>query len=173
MEETRMKIYTKIAASLIATVFAIVAVPAQADHDTAGAELSADGLTIDVTCKTFGGLEYTLRDEVTFTNANDFSSLLVKLDQAHLKLHYEDLDPPKLCDAAQKLDDFSFKVKFLRDGRKANSKPKIFDEQGGEAIACLIEGSAAIADDLRTDPDPDLECTDVEDPPRGKGPKNK
>ena len=165
-----MKIYTKIAVSLLATVFAIVAVPAQADHDTAGAELSADGLTIDLTCESFGGLKYTLLKEVTFTNDKDLSSLLGKLYKSHDKLHE---DPPKLCDAAQKLDDFSFKVKFLRDGRKANSKPKIFDEQGGAAIACLLEGSAAYANDLRTDPDPDLDCTVVKDPPRGKGPKNK
>ena len=164
-----MKIYTKMVVSLIATVFAIVAVPAQADHDTAGAELSADGLTIDLTCESFGGLIYTLLEEVTFTNDKDLSSLLGKLYKVHDKLHYE--DPPKLCDAAQKLDDFSIKVEFLLYGRKANSKPKIFDEQEGNAITCLIDGSAAIADGLRTDPDPDLDCTDVEDPPRGKGPK--
>ena len=160
-----MKIYMKIAVSLLATVFAIVAVPAQADHDTVGAELSADGLIIGLTCKSFGGLKYTLLEEVTFTNDEDLSSLLGKLYKSHDKLHE---DPPKLCDAAQKLDDFSFKVKFLRDGRKANSKPKIFDEQGGEAIKCLIVGSAEYADDLRTG----IDCTVVEDPPRGKGPKN-
>ena len=104
-----MKIYTKIAVSLIATVFAIVAVPAQADHDTAGAELSADGLIIGLTCESFGALQYTFDNLVWFANeGKDRPSLQAKLDKSHDKLHE---DPPKLCDAAQKLDDFSFKVK--------------------------------------------------------------
>ena len=161
-----MTIYTNIAASLVAVVFAIAAVPAQADHDTTGATLSADGLTISVVCEEFGGFLHAFNNEVEFTNQKDRLSLSLeagKLGKAHWKLHE---DPPKLCDAAQKLDDFSFKVRFLRDGRDGKgTKPKISDNSDGAAIACLIEGSAEMADDL-TD---GLDCTVVEDPPRGKG----
>jgi len=163
-----MKIYTNIAASLVAAVFAIAAVPVQADHNNTGAELSADGLTIELTCDTFGALQYTFDELVTFANEEkDRPSLQGKVDQAHNKLHE---DPPKLCDAAQKLDDFSFKVRSLLVGRDGTGKkPKIFDDVDNAAIWCLITGSAAIADDL-TD---DLECIVVNFPPRGKGPKKK
>lgn len=169
-----MKIYTKKGAlAVAAAVFAITAAPVQADHDTAGAELSADGLTISLSCDTFGALQYTFDELVTFANEDkDRPSLQGKLDYAHSKLHE---DPQKFCDAAQKLDDFSFKVRFLLEGRDGTGKkPKVFDEQGDVAIWCLIDGSAAIAEDLRTDDQGDsLDCTVVEDPPRGKGRKDK
>jgi len=165
-----MKIYTKKGMlAVAAAIFAIAAAPVQADHMTEGAVLSADGTIISLECAKFGGLKETLTF-VTFTNDDeDRPSLVGKLKKAHLKLHE---DPPKICDAAQKLEDFSFKVTSLRDGRAGKgNKPKIFDNlpDGVGAVDCLIEGSAAIAAHLRKD----LDCTIVEDPPRGKGPKNK
>jgi len=177
-----MKIYTKISASLVAAVFAIAVMPVQADHNNTGAELSADGLTIMLTCDKFGGLEYTLDNHVFFASdgkgpyqgqdtGKDREGLEGKLTNAHDKLHE---DPPKLCDAAQKLDDFSFKVQSLEDGNTAD-KFKIWDDTDGTSIQCLIEGSAALADDLRTDDQgQDIDCADdAGDPPRGKGPKGK
>jgi len=164
-----MKIYTKIAASLVATVFAIMAVPAQADHDTAGAELSADGLTIKLTCASFGGLAYTLREEVRFASdkrpaKKDRTALIYKLKDAHYKLHSE--DPAKNCDGAQKLDDFSSKVSALSEA-STDVKKKIWDYTSGESIKCLIEGSSALASSSRGG----LTCDDAGVRPRGKGPK--
>ena len=157
-----------------AAVFALAtAAPAMADHDTVGAELSADGLTIYLDCETFGGLEYTLDNHVFFASDNkgrpgyetskDREGLEDKLTNAHDKLHEV---PPKPCDAAQKLDDFSFKVQSLEEGNTA-TKMKISDDTNGESIQCLIEGSAALAASTR----PTGGCDAAGDPPRGKGPK--
>lgn len=170
-----MKIYTKGVALAAATVFAMAtAVPAMADHDTVGAELSADGQTIYIDCESFGGLQYTLENHVFFASdgkgqyrgtdtGQDREGLENKLAYAHDKLHE---DPPKPCDAAQKLDDFSFKVQSLLDGNTAD-KTKISDDTGGTSIQCLIDGSAALADTVSAGET----CGDAGSPPRGKGPK--
>ena len=163
-----MNIYTKKSAlAVAAAMFAISAAPVQADHFDSGVVLDPVSNEMVITCASFGGLKHTLDNEVTFTSDNkpdrkDYNALDGKLTEAHDKLHE---DPPKNCDAAQKLDDFSFKVVALRDGGKGN-KPKIFDSNSGVSIACLIEGSAALADSLTVG----LDCAPVQDPPRGKGP---
>ncbi len=171
-----MKIYTKGTALAATAVFALAtSASAMADHDTVGAKLSEDGTTIELTCASFGGLTYTLDNHVFFASdgkgqyrdtgtGQDRLGLEEKLDGAHDKLHE---DPPKPCDAAQKLDDFSFKVQSLKDGNTAD-KTKISDDTNG-AIQCLIDGSAALAASLR----PADGCDAAGDPPRGKGPKNK
>ena len=144
--------------------------PAMADHDTVGGDLSADGQTVYLTCETFGALYYTLGHHVFFASddksGRDRSGLVDKLDNAHLKLLHE--DPPKPCDAAQKLDDFSFKVKSLRDANTAD-KMKISDDTDGTSIQCLVEGSAALAQSLR----PAEGCDSSGGPGGGKGPKNR
>lgn len=176
-----MNIYTKGKALAAAAVFALAtAAPAMADHDTVGADLSADGTTITLTCDTFGALEYTLRNHVSFGNdgkppyqdedpvmGKDREGLERKLTEAHRKDLHE--DPPKPCDAAQKLDDFSSKVTQLRDGNTAD-KIKISDDTKGSSIQCLIDGSAALAKSLI----PAAGCDSSGGKPGGgKGPKNK
>jgi hypothetical protein len=163
-----MNIYTKKGAlAAAAAIFAISAAPVQADHFATGMVYDADGNIMYITCESFGGLKYTLDNEVTFVNdapdQKDRVALNGKLTEAHDKLHE---DPPKNCDAAQKLDDFNTKVVALRDGGKGG-KPKIFDETNGDAIACLVDGSAKLAASL-TD---GITCEAAGDPPRGKGPK--
>lgn len=170
-----MKIYTKGTALAAAAVFALAtAAPAIADHDTVGVEYDAASNVVYIDCETFGGLEYTLDKLVFFASddkgqyrgtgtGQDRLGLEDKLTNAHDKLHE---DPPKPCDAAQKLNDFSFKVQSLLDGNTAD-KTKISDDQGGESIRCLIEGSAALAQSLSSGES----CGDAGSPPRGKGPK--
>ena len=173
-----MKIYTKGKALAAAAVFALAtAAPASADHDTVGVALSADGLTVYVDCKQFGGVKGALDTYVEFASdtkgpkneygeGRDRAGLNDKLRYAHSKLHE---DPPKPCDAAQKLDDFNAKVIQLQDGNTAD-KMKIWETSDG-AIQCLIDGSAFYAASLRDG----VDCSggDAGGPPGGKGPKNK
>ena len=56
-------------AAITAAMMAVaVTLPARADHSDSGVELSADGTVVNLECVTFGGLEYTLREYVYFTN---------------------------------------------------------------------------------------------------------
>ena len=149
-------------AAITAAMMAVaVTLPARADHSDSGVELSADGTVVNLECVTFGGLEYTLREYVYFTNEDkDRPALEGKLIEAHDKEH-----EGKVCDSAQKLEDFSSKIDRLTpDGRKA----KAFETHPG-ALLCLEEGALKLATTVRNGET----CADAGDPPRGKGPKNK
>ena len=167
-----MKIYTKGTALAAAAVFALAtAAPAMADHNTVGVEYDAANNVVYIDCESFGGLEYTLATHVDFAsdtrNGKDRSGLEGKLTNAQAKLHE---DQPKPCDAAQKLDDFSFKVASLLAANTAD-KTKISDDTGGESIRCLIEGSAALAKSLIPTDGCDSGGGSPNGKPKGKGPK--
>jgi len=170
-----MKIYTKGTALAAAAVFALAtAAPAMADHDMVGVELDAASNVVYIGCESFDGLEHALDEHVDFPSdgkgqhpdrseeGQHRERLEDKLTNALLKLHE---DPPKPCDAAQKLNDFSFKVQSLLDGNTAD-KTKISETWDG-AIQCLIDGSAALAKSVSSGES----CGDAGSPPRGKGPK--
>ena len=168
-----MKIYTKGTALAAAAVFALAtAAPAIADHDTSGFEESLDGLTIYIDCTQFGGIRKALEPAyVAFANDKDRLGLNGKLDNVHNK--YLHAEPPKVCDAAQKFDDFSAKVVQLKEASLGDKK-KIWNVGAEDAITCLIDGSAAYAEELRSRDANN--CTgDSTDsggkPSRGNGPK--
>jgi hypothetical protein len=180
-----MKIYTKGTALAAAAVFALAtAAPAMADHDTTGVTLSADGHIMYMDCEQFGGFKSALDNYVKFASdgkgkyqnsdpvtGQDREGLNGKLSNAHDKLHE---DPPKPCDAAQKLDDFNAKVKQLVDAN-TDDKMKIWeteDPDGTGAIRCLIDGSAFFAAKLRDGEDCSGGDGGGSDKPNpGKGPK--
>ena len=110
-----------------------------------------------IVCESLEGLNQTM-DYLTFTNEEkDRPSLQGKLDDAQAKL-----DEGKVCDAGLKISDFNRKVFRLATA----SKTKI-GESGPGALRCALEGSEALAETWLTG------CEPVDDPPRGKGPKNK
>lgn len=107
------------------------------------------------------GLRRVMQNYVTFASddgdGKDRKLLNVKLDEAQ-----EKLELGKLCDAAQKVDDFATKIDNLLT---RGTKPKVFDEHGGAAVQCLLVGAEHLAARYRDG----LSCGG--DPPRGNGPK--
>jgi hypothetical protein len=113
--------------------------------------------TFWVDCETLEGLNTTMA-YLTFTNdLKDRPALQGKLDEAQDKI-----DESKVCNAGLKISDFYNKVFKLSTARKT----KIGESAPG-ALKCATEGSLALAKTWLDG------CEPVDDPPRGKGPKNK
>ena len=110
-----------------------------------------------IVCESLEGLNQTM-NYLNFTNEEkDRPSLQGKLDDAQAKL-----DEGKVCDAGLKINDFNDKIFRLSTARKT----KIGESAPG-ALRCAFEGSEALAETWLAG------CEPVDDPPRGKGPKNK
>lgn len=102
----------------------------------------------DHVCQTELALIKTAIGTTDFTNSNDQTKLLYKVEEALLKAH-----AGKYADAEQKLIDVSTKVKALRDA----PKPKIYDDLStleneidvilsriDDALVCIPNGIAAL-----------------------------
>ena len=135
-----------LAGLVLATVMAFGTV--QAEEDVIVCE-SLDGLRDCLVLLTFASDDRNYKDrtglEKKLTNAQD------KFGQG------------KLCDAGLKVDEFNAKIYSL----KIAPKEKITDSSPAGALRCALEGSRALADSLLSS------CGSVDDPPKGKGPKNK
>jgi hypothetical protein len=159
-----MKIKKLIATLAATATMSVLAMPANASDDGTVFENSAIYICAELDIQ---GLRDVL-EHVDFASddpdtGKDREGLNKKLDEAQAKL-----DISKSCDAAQKIDDFGWKI-FNLESRSSPSKLKISDAYGGEAIECLLVGAEHLAADTRGD----LTCEDAGTPPRGKGPKDK
>jgi len=147
MKTTICKVGKQTLAGLVlASVMAFGTV--QAEEDVIVCE-SLDGLTDCLELLTFASDEKGGRDR---------AGLGRKLTYAGDKFRQG-----KLCDAGLKVDEFNAKIYSLMIA----PKEKITDSSPAGALRCALEGSRALADSLLSS------CGSVEDPPRGKGPKNK
>ena len=170
-----MKIYTKALTALASSIVLMASMPA---HSSDGVVFDPVSNTVTFHCDILD--TDGLRDLLAYVefasdtkgpknpdgDGRDRAGLKGKLSNADLKLLE---DPPKPCDAAQKLDDFSAKVAQLDDANTGD-KMKIWetkDPDGTGAIQCLIDGSAAYAASLRDGQD----CSDGgSGGGKGKGP---
>ena len=152
----------KLTNALCATM-ALCAIGVSAQANDSGIEFSDGNAVFTCANLTVEDLRLGFNTYVTLANEEkDRANLNAKLDLADEKLLIG-----KFCDAGLKVSDFGAKLEGLYIGRKGKSKA--FDNFDGRAIECFVIGAEHEAERLRAQSP--IDCGEITDPPRGKGPK--